>query len=117
MALRLEHALKYAAAAQAAVPLVALAIAPVAKTLIEQWTRDDVEERSRLVYNSMHGAIVSAMRDGTFDRLGAIFADVAKDDRVVGLGLCNKAGELVQATRLMPRTFSCEKVARTEAPS
>lgn len=117
MPLRLGDAFKYAAAALAAVLLVALAIAPFSKSLIEQWSRDDVEERSRLVYNSIHGAVVSAMREGKHDRLGSIFEDVAKDELILGLGLCDEAGDLVQPTRLMPRTFSCEKVARTEAPS
>ncbi len=115
--LRVETTLKYATLGLAAIVLVALAIAPFSKSLIEQWSRYDVEERSRLVYNSIHGPVVRAMADRAWDRLGSIFEGVAQDERILAVGLCDEAGTLVSPSKLMPRTFSCEKVARSEGES
>jgi trehalose 6-phosphate synthase len=117
MTLRFETALKYVTLGLAAIVLVALAVAPFTKSLIEQWSRDDVEERSRLVYYSIYGPVVRAIADQAQDRLGSILEGVAQDERILGLGLCDAAGKLVSPTKLMPRTFSCEKVARSEAES
>ena len=50
-------------------------------------------------------------------RLSAIFENVALDDRILAVGLCNDSGRLVSPTKLMPATFSCDKVARSEAES
>jgi trehalose 6-phosphate synthase len=115
MTLRREAALKYAALALAAIVVVTLAIAPFSKSLIVQWSRNDVEARSRLVYDSIHGPVVRAMADGAWERVGSIFEGVAQNEGILAVGLCDEAGKLVSPSKLMPRTFSCEKVARSEA--
>jgi len=113
----LAVALKYGALGLAAILVLALAVAPFSKSLIEQWSRSDVEARSRLVYNSIQGPVVRAMSDGAWERLGSIFVGVAQDERILAVGLCDGAGNLVEPTKLMPATFSCEKVARSESES
>jgi trehalose 6-phosphate synthase len=94
-----------------------LAVAPLAKSLIEQWSRTDVESRSRLVYSSIQGPVRRALADGDLLRLASILQGVADDDRILAVGLCNEDGELTGATSLMPSTFSCERVARAEGES
>jgi trehalose 6-phosphate synthase len=94
-----------------------LVVAPFSKGMIEQWSRSDVEARSRLVYNAIQGPVVRALEDGALDRLGSLFEGVAQDDRILAVGLCDNAGRLVKPTALMPSTFSCEKVARSESES
>jgi trehalose 6-phosphate synthase len=113
----LAAALRYGALGLAAVIILALAIAPFSKSLIEQWSRSDVEARSRLVYNAIQGPVVRAISDDAWDRLGSIFEGVAQDDRILAVGLCDSSGKLVEPTKLMPATFSCVKVARSEAES
>lgn len=117
MTSQLGEALKYGALGLATIIVLALAVAPFSKSLIEQWSRNDVEARSRLVYNSIQGSVVRAMSDDAWDRLGSIFDGVAQDERILAVALCDEAGNLVKPTRLMPQTFSCVKVARSEAES
>ena len=114
---QMKEALRYGALSLAVIVGLTLAIVPFAHSLIEQWSRHDVEQRSRLVYNSIQGSVVRAMADEAWERLGSIFEGVAQDDRILAVGLCDEKGGLVEPTRLMPRTFSCEKVARSEAES
>jgi trehalose 6-phosphate synthase len=94
-----------------------LAAAPYSRSLVEQWSRRDVESRSRLVYTSIQRSVVRALADGDRERLSNILQGVAEDQRILAVGLCDKAGVLRSATRLMPQTFSCEKVARSEGES
>ncbi|CAN5388447.1 trehalose-6-phosphate synthase [soil metagenome] len=117
MSFRLAAPLKYVGLGFAATLILALAIAPFSKRLIEQWSRSDVEARSRLVYNAIQGPVVSAIADGNLSRLTSIFEGVAMDQRILAVGLCNDTGGLEQPTKLMPATFSCEKVARSESES
>lgn len=100
-----------------AIVVIGLAIAPFSRSLIEQWSRGDVEARSRLVYNSIQGSVVRAISDGAWDRLSSIFDGVVQDARILAVGLCDESGKLVNPTQLMPSTFSCEKVARSESES
>jgi trehalose 6-phosphate synthase len=85
--------------------------------MVEQWSRSDVEARSRLVYNAIQGPVVRAIADGHLDALTPIFEGVALDQRILAVGLCDSGGKLVKPTKLMPATFSCEKVARSDAES
>lgn len=117
MSIRLTAYLKYIALGIATTAILALSIAPFSKRLIEQWSRSDVEGRSRLVYNAIQGPVVLAIADGNLGRLASIFEGVAIDQRILAVGLCDDNGSLEQPTKLMPATFSCQKVARSESES
>jgi trehalose 6-phosphate synthase len=114
---RIAGPMKYIGLGFIVVVVLALAIAPFSRRLIEQWSRSDVEARSRLVYNAIHNSVVRAIADNDVSRLSAIFENVALDDRILAVGLCDEAGRLLNPTKLMPATFSCDKVARSEAES
>lgn len=107
----------FAAIALALLVVISLAAAPFSRSLVEQWSRRDVEGRSRLAYNSIQGPIMRALADADSDRLANILAGVAADERILAVGLCDEAGNLRGATRMMPRTFSCDEVARSDAES
>jgi trehalose 6-phosphate synthase len=94
-----------------------LVVAPFSKSLVEQWSRQDVESRSRLVYESIEGPLTRALADGAWPRVASILNGVAKDDRILAVGVCDQHGVLRSATKLMPQTFSCEQVARSEGES
>jgi trehalose 6-phosphate synthase len=117
MLFRMARSLKYVALGFAVIAVLALAIAPFSTRLIEQWSRSDVEARSRLVYNAIQNPLVRAIADKDAARMSIIFENVARDDRILAVGLCDEAGRLQNPTKLMPATFSCDKVARSEAES
>ena len=64
MLYRIAGPIKYIALGFAVIVVLALAIAPFSKRLIEQWSRSDVEARSRLVYNAIQNPVVRAIADG-----------------------------------------------------
>ncbi|WP_395646370.1 trehalose-6-phosphate synthase [Terricaulis sp.] len=109
--------IKYAALGLLLLVALTLVVAPFSRSLVDQWSRRDVESRSRLVFNSIQGPILRAIANGDQARLNGILADVTQDERVLALGLCDRNGDLRGATPLMPRAFSCENVARSEEES
>src|SRR5579875_985543 len=96
---------------------LSFAMAPIAKSFVEQWTRKDVEARARLVYNSIGSTIARSIAEGRWGQLSSIFDEVAQDRRILAVGLCDSNGDLRDPTILMPRTFSCENVARSASES
>ncbi|ABD87500.1 alpha,alpha-trehalose-phosphate synthase (UDP-forming) [Rhodopseudomonas palustris] len=117
MSYRYKTAARYLGVGVALTLLLGVAIAPFSKRLVEQWSRSDVEARSRLVYNAIQDQVMRAMADNDNVQLSVIFEAIALDQRILAVGLCNDAGRLTAPTKLMPATFSCEKVARSEAES
>jgi trehalose 6-phosphate synthase len=114
---RIAGPIKYVGLGFVVIVVLALAIAPFSKRLIEQWSRSDVEARSRLVYNAIQNPVVRAIADHDVLRLSSIFESVALDERILAVGLCDETGRLLNPTKLMPATFSCDKVARSESES
>ena len=96
--------------------LLTLVAVPPSKLLLEQWSRADVESRSRLVHTSVQGPVRRSMADGDEARLASILQGVAADDRVFAVGVCDPKGD-AGATELMPSDFTCEGVARSEGES
>jgi trehalose 6-phosphate synthase len=117
MLLRMARPIQYLGIGFVVIVILGLAIAPFSKRLIEQWSRSDVEARSRLVYNAIQNPVVRAIADGDASRMSSIFEGVALDERILAVGLCDDGGRLLYPTRLMPATFTCDKVARSEAES
>ncbi len=117
MSARFREIAKYGLIGLALLATLTLAIAPFSRSLVEQWARQDVELRSRLAYTSIQGPIGRALVDRDVNRLATILEGVAQDERILGVGLCDEAGRLRDATRLMPQGFSCERVARSDGES
>ena len=109
--------LKYGAPALLMLMLLTVAVAPFSRSMIEQWSRRDVESRSSLVAGAIRGPIIRAMNDGDMARLGTILQGVAENDRILAVALCDGVGALRGATPMMPTNFSCANVARSEAES
>ena len=94
-----------------------VAISPLASTLVEQWSRRDVELRSTLVFNSVRDELANLLAAGATTRIDNLFGRLALDGRLLAVGFCNREGLLRYRSKLMPDDFSCEKVARTETAS
>ena len=117
MSIRLSDFLKYAVAALAITVVIALGLAPHAGRIVEQWSRADVEARSRLVFHAVEPLIDRAVEEQTWSGLSTLFARVALDKRILAAGYCDASGVLIAGSPEMPGSFSCEKIARAEAES
>src|SRR5262245_46724341 len=109
--------LRYAAAAVVVLVAAVIAISPLASTFVEQWSRCDVELRATLVFNSTRDELANLLAAGAGARIDDLFPRLALDERLLAAGYCDRDGVLRYSSKLMPPTFSCEKVARTGAPS
>jgi trehalose 6-phosphate synthase len=95
-----------------------LVVVPLSTSLVEQWSRQDVQLRSRLAYTAIQGPLVRALADRDASRLASVLQGVAEDERILAVALCDEMGRLLGATRLVPATFSCDSAAgRAEGES
>ena len=113
----LRSYLRYGAALLFAVILVASAVMPAVSVLIRDWSRSDVELRSKLIFNSISDQVALYLADKNDAALLAFFERLTDDEKLLGLGFCDTSGRLRAATKLMPASITCDKLARTESPS
>jgi trehalose 6-phosphate synthase len=117
MSFRFGDFLRYGGFGLVVTLLVALFLAPFAGGVVEQWSRADVEARSRLVLNAIEPSLDAAVEQRAWPRLTTLFEKVALDKRILAVGFCDGAGVLMAQSREMPASFSCEKIARSEKES
>ncbi|MBV0892599.1 trehalose-6-phosphate synthase [Paracoccus sp. Z118] len=92
--------------------IVALSLVAIPFTglLISKWSQFDVQSRSRLVLRAIEGPVDRALTSGDEAELAALLEAVARDERILGVGLCDESQRLRGATRLMPPSFSCDQI-------
>jgi trehalose 6-phosphate synthase len=96
---------------------MAAAVMPEVSLLIGDWSRSDVELRSKLIFNSISDQVALYLADQNEAGLAAFFERLTDDEKLLGLGFCDSNGHLEAATKLMPASVTCEKLARAETPS
>jgi trehalose 6-phosphate synthase len=104
----------YSALALAGTALIILAVAPLASTVVERWSQRDIELRSRLIFNTIRDQVAAGLASTSSANLVAVFERIAEDERVLGLGFCNEAGQLVYATRRIPPNIDCRSGERAK---
>lgn len=117
MPIRYSDFVKYGIVALAITVLLALLLGPYAGRIVEQWSRADVEARSRLVFHAVEPLIDQSVEEQTWSALSALFSRVALDKRILAAGYCDGSGVMIAASPEMPTGFSCEKIARAETES
>ncbi|MET4039862.1 trehalose 6-phosphate synthase [Bradyrhizobium sp. RT6a] len=97
--------------------IVAFGISPFTGGIVQQWSRSDVEARSKLVFNAIQPLLSRDVEDQAWDRLSDLFKRVALDKKILAVGFCDPEGSLLAPTPEMPASFSCEKSAKSENES
>jgi alpha,alpha-trehalose-phosphate synthase [UDP-forming] len=90
--------------------LAAYLALPLMDQLTLRWFSRDLNLRGELVTNALADAISDAMVTSSTDRLQSMFDRAAKDERIVGIGLCTREGILVRKTDGFPAGIECERV-------
>lgn len=87
--------LRYFIVAGVAICLVVLALSPLATVTIDDWSRRDVELRSKLLFNSIrdHVALSLAERQGA--GLQAFFERLTDDERILAIAYCDASGTVL----------------------
>lgn len=109
--------LRFAGAALLVVVTLIVIMLPFATSLVDQWSRRDVELRSHLVFNSIRDQVAVSLADRAGEHLSVLFERIASDERLLAIGYCDVAGSLHFASKQMPATFTCENAARSEKES
>lgn len=112
-------AVRYGLVAGGIALLAITLLGPLVTSLIDDWSRRDVEMRASLVFNSIGETLATMVANGDDAEIKTLFERVATSDpRVVAVGICRRGnGKPDFATQLMPPTISCGEIARSDADS
>ena len=99
--------LRYALPVAAAVSLVAFVGVPYIDHVLAGWFRADVQLRARLVMTSLDEPLGELMQKGDLERAGAYLTRVAGDERLLGVLVCDHAGDPVLQTSRIPLGVDC----------
>ncbi|OSI60324.1 trehalose-6-phosphate synthase [Bradyrhizobium canariense] len=108
---------RYGVFGLAVAAIVAFGISPFTGGIVQQWSRSDVEARSKLVFNAIGPLLSRDVEDQAWGHLADLFKRVALDKKILAVGFCDPAGSLIAPTPEIPTTFSCEKSAKLERES
>lgn len=115
--LELKTLAVYASFAVLFVVLFAAALSPFFSSFMKQWSRADVEMRSRLVFSLTKDNLDHLLAERRIDDVEALFERIAADGKVLAAGFCDDRGNLYFATRLMPDPLACKDISRSDSDS
>jgi trehalose 6-phosphate synthase len=103
---------RYGGLALAAAGIMIVALASLASVLVEGWSQRDIELRTGLVFRSIRDQVTAGIAAKPGFDLIPFFERLAQDERILALGFCPEQGPLQFATKLLPKTVTCETVKR-----
>jgi len=74
-----------------------------------RWFDKDISLRAQLAVSAAQQSLLASWH-GDSAMLGATLADITRDERILGAAACSERGELLAATPLYPREFTCRTV-------
>jgi trehalose 6-phosphate synthase len=96
--------------------LLVLATSFFVSRTIEEWVDGDLSTRAALALRGARPALVTSWITGSSERLGALLADLTRDERVVAAIACTRDGSRVAATSEWPAQVSCASIAPKVRP-
>ncbi len=101
----------------AALTGLSLLIAPLAENLVSRWFQRDVEMRSSLIFRSVEGNLVDIWAlDKKKEIYRKLFNNIARDERILALGLCSPEREMIVKSGQWPAAISCPLPSSKEEP-
>ncbi|MFZ3357270.1 MAG: trehalose-6-phosphate synthase [Xanthobacteraceae bacterium] len=113
----MKLAIRYGLAALLIVLAIILLVPPLAGSLIEQWSKSDVESRSVLAFNSSLDEFTVLLKEHDSKDIVALFERMALDEELLAVGFCDDQGALLYKTKEMPKRFTCKEAASGKTPS
>lgn len=87
---------------------VAIITTPLAENFVSKWFQRDVELRSTLIFQSVEYSLTDLWNQGKqFDSYQKLFNNIARDERVLAVGICSAEGKLVTKSAQWPTNFRC----------
>ena len=113
----MKFVIRYGLAALLIVVAIVLLIPPLAGSLIEQWSKSDVESRSVLAFNSALDEFKTLLETHQSKDIVALFERMALDEELLAVGYCDNQGMLLYQTKEMPKSFTCKEATLGKTPS
>jgi trehalose 6-phosphate synthase len=113
----MKFIIRYGLAALLIVVAIVLLIPPLAGSLIEQWSKNDVESRSVLAFNSALDEFQTLLRTHDSKSIVALFQRMALDEELLAVGFCDSQGSLLYQTKEMPKSFTCKEARLGKTPT
>jgi trehalose 6-phosphate synthase len=82
-----------------------------------QWFEEDIALRTQLVSTGLRPALVQRWSNTDRSPLERLLADVARDERIMAVGLCDQQNELIARTVEFPARLSCAEVEQRRSES
>jgi len=112
----MKFVIRYGLAALLMVVAMVLLIPPFAASLIEQWSKSDVESRSVLAFNTALDDLTGLLDEHDAKKIVALFERMALDEQLLAVGFCDRNGVLVYKTKEMPKSFVCKAPTTNGTP-
>ncbi len=94
---------------------IAIIATPLAESFVSGWFRRDVESRSQLVFQSVEDSLADLWSNGKKpEAYRRLFDNIARDERVLGIGLCTADGKLLAKNTQWPTAMECPGVPAAE---
>ncbi|HTE40155.1 MAG TPA: trehalose-6-phosphate synthase, partial [Steroidobacteraceae bacterium] len=90
-----------------AVSMLAYFGVPYADRMVADWFRADVDQRARLVANSMESQLVTLVERDNDQQLRGYLSRITADERLLAVMLCRPDGGLIYKTDRMPEPVTC----------
>jgi trehalose 6-phosphate synthase len=113
---RYSRAVIFVVAASAVLAALAISLVLLSKTVVDRLAQRDVEMRSELVFNSIRDRVERDFATNAA-ALAPLFENVAADERILAIGLCDASGRMAVATKRMPAEMACPAASAGEAPA
>ncbi len=94
----------------AALSLLAYFSVPLVDQLFARWAEADTRLRSRLVYASLENALEGPETEFKNRHVDQLFTNLARDERLIGIGYCTKAGSPAFKSTGFPMEVACVDV-------
>lgn len=100
-----------------ALSALAIITTPLVEGLVSRWFQKDVELRAALIFQSVEYSMTDLWNQGKrIESYKKLFDNIARDERVLAVGICSAEGKLVTKSAQWPKNFECpESVLSSEA--
>jgi trehalose 6-phosphate synthase/phosphatase len=87
---------------------LAVVATPLAENFVSHWFQRDVELRSALIFQSVEYSLTDLWNQGKrLESYKKLFDNIARDERVLAVGICSAEGKLIAKSTQWPKNFDC----------
>jgi trehalose 6-phosphate synthase len=103
----LKLSLRFVVPLVVALALLAYAVVPLVDNLTLRWSVRDMDSRSRLLTRTLQEPLLELLAEDNREKIDSLLLRATQDERLLALGFCNQAAELIYRTPAFPAAITC----------